>query len=631
MCGITGVLNHDRGPVGERTLRRMTAAIAHRGPDGEGVWCGEGIGLGHRRLAIIGVGPSGAQPMSTPCGRYVVTYNGEIYNFAELRAQLRDRGCAFRTRTDTEVVLRAFETWGPRCVERFNGMFAFAVWDTIQRTLYLARDRYGIKPLYYAVVGETLLFGSEIKAMLQHPAMSVRVSLPALHEYFTFQNVFGDHTLFDGVQMLPAGHYLQVVSGKSGAPEPTRYWDFDFQPDETMDREACERETARLFEAAVQRQLVSDVPVGSYLSGGIDSGSISCVASRMVPELETFTCGFDTSSASGLELACDERDKASLLSSRYKTKHSELVLKAGDMERCISDLVWHLEDLRVGQSYPNYYAASLASRSVKVVLSGTGGDELFAGYPWRYYPSARDNVTPQDYVDKHYTYWQRLVPDELKPSFFRSELHGPMLQNHSTLDAFRRVHASGPSSTGTPEGYVNSSLYFELKTFLHGLLLVEDKLGMAHGLETRVPFLDNDLVDFAQRIPVRHKLKHLRAPERIDENAVGRKGDRYYLRTSDGKLVLRRALAQYLPREYVNAPKQGFSAPDASWFKGESVDYLRELFRRDARLYDFLERKTVQGLLDDHFSGRRNRRLLIWSFLSFEWWLRVFDPVGASG
>lgn len=625
MCGIAGVMRLDGDPVSGRTIQAMTDALIHRGPDDQGTWIGRGVGLGHRRLAIIAPGPEGRQPMATADQRYVISYNGELYNFAELRVELESLGRRFRTRTDTEVVLHAYATWGPEAVSRFNGMFALAIWDTVERTLFLARDRYGIKPLYYAQRGDTLVFGSEIKALLAHPAVSAKVCLPALHEYFTFQNIFSDLTMFDGVHLLPPGHVMRVPV-RAPMPRPQRYWDFDFTTDHQLDMPTAEAEVSRLFEQAVDRQLVSDVPLGAYLSGGIDSGSITCIAARRVPGLCSFTCGFDLSSASGLELACDERAKAEFLSNRYKTEHYEIVLKAGDMERAIQKLIWHLEDPRVGQSYPNYYAARLASHVCKVVLSGTGSDELFAGYPWRYYGPATDNAEPGDYLDKYYAYWQRLVPDELKPRFFRPHLHEAMLVGHPTRAVFKRVHAERLADARTPEDYVNFSLYFELKTFLHGLLLVEDKLSMAHGLESRVPFLDNDLVDFATRIPVQHKLRHLRPPARIDENVVGRKPDRYFMRTSDGKLILRRVLSRYVPESYAFAPKQGFSAPDGSWFRGESVDYLRRLFAGDARIYAYLERSTVRGLLDEHFTGQRNRRLLIWSFLCFEWWLRIFNP-----
>jgi asparagine synthase (glutamine-hydrolysing) len=340
------------------------------------------------------------------------------------------------------------------------------------------------------------------------------------------------------------------------------------------------------------------------------------------------------SSASGLELGFDERQKAEFLSNLNKTEHYEVVLKAGDMERVMPQLIWHLEDPRVGQSYPNFYVSRLAAKFVKVALSGAGGDELFAGYPWRYY-RAVVNESPDHYLDKYYRYWQRLIPDSLKPRFFQPSVY-PRVLGHQAKDVFTAVmngKAVGPES---PADYVNRSLYFEIKTFLHGLLVVEDKLSMAHGLETRVPFLDNDLVDFAMRVPVRYKLRNLGEVIRLNENEPGAKTQRYFEQTNDGKVLLRQVLSRYVPTSYTQGAKQGFSAPDASWFKGESIEYIRTLFNdRRAYLYEFIQPETVHSLLGEHFSGHTNRRLLIWSLLCFEWWCRVFlggqSAAGRSG
>ena len=622
MCGIAGIFNVNGRPVSNKVVQRMTQALAHRGPDGDGVWVDACVGLGHRRLAVLDLSPAGRQPMQSPEGRFVIIYNGEIYNFQNLRVELEAQGYTFHTQTDTEVVLKAYQAWGRACVHRFNGMFAFAIWDTREKELFLARDRYGIKPLYYYLRDDVLLFASEIKALLQHPEIAVRVSIPALNEYFSFQNIFSDLTLFDGIRLVPAAHTLTLRQGRAG-PELQRYWDYDFNDEPALSEEECLEEYARLFEQAVSRQLVSDVEVGAYLSGGIDSGSVTSVTVGHCKNLKTFTCGFDLSSASGLELSYDERRKAEYLSYRYKTEHYEVVLKAGDMERVMPDLIWHLEDLRVGQCYPNYYVARLASKFVKVVLSGAGGDELFAGYPWRYYRTAVC-YNNGHYVDKYYQYWQRLIPDGLKPRFYQPYLHS-VLQEHPTKEVFKGVMGAKAFGVEAPEDYVNRSLYFEAKTFLHGLLVVEDKLSMAHGLETRVPFLDNDLVDFAMRVPVRYKLKNLGEVIRINENEPGPKTQHYFQRTNDGKILLRKAATRYVPAQYANGNKQGFSAPDGSWFKGESIDYIRTLlFDERARMYEYIQPETAQELMNEHFSGQQNRRLLIWSFLCFEWWLRTF-------
>lgn len=623
MCGIAGVMQVDGGPVSAAVLRRMTDIVRHRGPDGEGQWHAPGIGLGHRRLAILDLSSAGAQPMPTADGALIISYNGEIYNWRELRDLLRQHGAVFRTNSDTEVVLEAYRVWGDACVEHFNGMFAFALWDTRTQRLLLARDRYGMKPLYYHWDGQTLLFGSEVKSLLQHPSMTVRVDESALVEYFTFQNVLSDRTLFGGVRLLPQAHTLSLTLGDARSFRTQRWWDFHFQPDAAVPEAEYVEELDRLVRQAVQRQAQADVEVGTYLSGGIDSGAVTCITALQHRYVKTFTGGFDVSSASGLELGFDERAKAEFLAARYRTEHYQVVLKAGDMESVLPDLIWHLEDLRVGQSYPNYYVARLASHFVKVVLSGVGGDEIFAGYPWRYYRNVRNDDAAQ-FLSRYYESWQRLLPGAHRSGFWRPALQ-QVQRNTPPETAFRNVLRRQSFLAMSPDDYVNRSLYFELSTFLHGLLVVEDKLSMAHSLETRAPYLDNDVVDFALRVPVKYKLKHVDRIVQLDENDLREKTVQLSNTLGDGKVVLRKALARYVPADYANGRKQGFSAPDASWFKGQSIDYIRSMLGRgDARLYDYIDPDTTRVLLDEHMAGSVNHRLLIWSLLCFEWWLRRF-------
>jgi asparagine synthase (glutamine-hydrolysing) len=625
MCGIAGILNYNKQPVSRGILKKMTRVLAHRGPDGEGFWCEGFLGFGHRRLAILDLTPAARQPMQSHDERYIIIYNGEVYNFRELRTQLERKGYVFYSGSDAEVVLNAWSYWGKEALLKFNGMFAFAIWDKQEHKLTLARDRYGIKPLYYWDNGKNLVFGSEIKAILQHHDYRTNLSHEALNEYFTFQNVFSDQTLFKGIKIIPSGTRLEIDLHK-GKMQLEKYWDFHFE-DNALFRHEAEyiEELNRLFHQAVNRHLVSDVEIGSYLSGGMDSGAITCIAAQNFPNLKTFTAGFDLSSASGLELAFDEREKAEYLSNQYKTEQYEVVLKAGDMEKVMSLLTWHLEDLRVGQCYPNYYIHRLAAKFVKVGLSGTGGDELFAGYPWRYYRTAV-NEDFDHYIRKYYNYWSRLVSDEEKPAFFNSEVY-QNIADHSTSEVFRNVlyNPAGPRHISTPEQYINNSLYFEIKTFLHGLLMVEDKLSMAHSLEVRVPFLDNDLVDFAMQVPVKYKLKNLKEVSRINENEPGPKTRKYFQQTNDGKILLRKVLNNYVPFGYANGIKQGFSAPDASWFKGESIDYIKTvLYNRKARIYDYIRPEMAMTKIEEHLAGKKNNRLLIWSLLSFEWWLKTF-------
>ena len=625
MCGIAGIFNIDGAPVSPVTLRRMTDAIAHRGPDGEGFYTDSFLALGHRRLAIIDLSSAGHQPMMTPDGQRIISYNGEVYNFQELRLELEALGERFRSRTDTEVVLAAIARWGLRALDRFNGMYAFALWDRTAQELILARDRYGVKPLYYALFGTTLLFASEVKALIPHPAYRAGLDREALLEYFTFQNFFTDRTLFAGVRLLPAGTYMRIPVGARALPAPVRYWDYRFEEPSSprTDGEYAE-ELDRLLRQAVSRQLVSDVDVGAYLSGGMDSGTLTAIAAGQLPYLKSFTCGFDLHSASGMELAFDERAKAEIMSYRFRTEHYEMVLKAGDMERVFPRVAAHIEEPRVGQSYPNYYASQLAGKFVRVVLSGEGGDELFGGYPWRYYRAAV-NASFEEYIDKYYLYWQRLIPNRVIRSVFQPIW--PDVAGVWTRDIFRDVFAGAQTTLARPEDYINHSLYLEARTFLHGLLTVEDKLSMAHSVETRVPFLDNDLVEFAMRLPVRLKLANLGEVCRMNENEPGAKRSKYFQRTNDGKVLLRRVMAKYIPRDVAEAEKQGFSGPDGSWFKGESMDYVRrEIMGPRARLYEYLDRDAVTGLVEEHLDGRQNRRLLIWSLLSFEWWLRTFLP-----
>jgi asparagine synthase (glutamine-hydrolysing) len=625
MCGIAGIVRFDGAPVGREDVMRMSDAQRHRGPDGDGVWTDGAVGFGHRRLAIIDLTSAASQPMKGPSGDIII-YNGEVYNFRELRRELEALGHQFESTSDTEVVLHAWTEWKEASLRRLNGHFAFAIWSPAERRIVVVRDRFGVKPVYYHDGGSFVAFASEIKALLALPEVPRRLCLPALNEYFTFQNIFTDRTLFDRIKLLPAGHVLELSPRARGMAPPVEFCDLVPAAEPLdIDTDEAATEVHRLFVAAVERQLVSDVPVGTYLSGGLDSGSITTIARSCMGRLTTFTGGFDLSSACGLELGFDERKAAEVLANWLKTEHYEVVLHAGDMEAVLPALTRSLEDPRVGQSYPNYYVARLASKFVKVVLSGAGGDELFAGYPWRYFRGL-NGESEEEYFRDYYGFWQRLVDDDQKRSFFAPDVLRAVSPCES-FDVFRSVFTPLRGRIRTREERVDASLYFELKTFLHGLLVVEDKLSMAHSLETRLPFLDNDLVDFALRLPASTKLLGLnRDALAVDENVPG-KQLLYKRERADGKVVLRKAMARVIPEDVAARAKQGFSAPDASWFRGESVDYVTGLLTApNARLNDAIQPAYVRNILDEHRSGAHNHRLLIWSLLSFEWWLKTFLP-----
>ena len=664
MCGIVGVLSLYKKNINLRYLKPMADKISHRGPDDAGYLCFNSgtldkknktfykyftekkfenksnplpvidsesfrrelysqnfdLYMGHRRLSILDVSYAGHQPMSDSSKNIWISYNGEIYNFKQLRSELKKFGHIFKSNSDTEVIIYAYKQWGINCLKKFNGMFAFSLYDNLKKKFYLCRDRYGIKPIYYHLTKDkTLVYASEIKSILEYNEVNTEINKSSLIEYFTFQNFFTNNTLHKNIHILEAGNYIEInlVSKKL---KQHQYWDFNFSnPQNIKDEREYEEELSRLFSKAVESQLVSDVSVGSYLSGGMDSGSITAIASNIFKKsnnsLKTFTIGFDLTSASGIELSFDERKEAKYMSNKFKTEHYEMILKSGDMEKSLPKLAYHLEEPRVGQSYPNYYAAELASKHVKVVLSGAGGDELFGGYPWRYY-KASNNKNFEDYIDKYYVFWQRLIPNQ-----YIEKIFSPIkkdIENIWTKDIFQSVFKNSILAK-TTEDYINQSLYFEAKTFLHGLLVVEDKLSMSHSIETRVPFLDNELVDFAQKIPAKYKLGNLNKVIKMNENEISK-----IIKTNDGKMILRKVMSNYIPDDIVKAEKQGFSAPDKSWFKGESIDFVKaKLLNKKAKIYKYLDKAVVKKLINDHLDGKQNRRLFIWSLLNFEEWIRI--------
>lgn len=624
MCGIAGIFHFDDRPASLPLIQNLTRSLSHRGPDDEGYYTDKNFGFGHRRLAIIDTSVKGRQPMMSKNGEWIVTFNGCIYNFKTLKHELSAKGHEFVSSSDTEVIVEGLAEYGQDFFEKLNGMFAIAAWNIKESRLILSRDRYGTKPLYYWQNGRTFLFASEIKAFFPHPEFEIKLNESVLNEYFTFQNVFRYQTLFDGVEMLPPANTIEINS-KTRQISHNSWWDFDFtQPDMSMSIEDAGEETIRLLKQSVARQTVADVPVGTYLSGGIDSGAITSIATQHIERLPTFTGGFDMSSVTGEELNYDERRQAEQMSSYFNTQHYQQVINAKDLKWSIPKVVWHIEDLRLGMTYPHYYLSHLASKFVKVCLQGTAGDELYGGYPWRYY-RVFHSLNKKEFFNNYYAYWQRLVNDEEKKKLFTNKVLNKIDIN-APRQAFERVFTFSNTMTyTTPERHIENSLYFEIKTFLNGLLLVGDKLSMAHGLEERYPFLDNDLVAFAQKIPVKYKLGNLDDEiKRIDENAAGNKFVNYGT-YNDGKSILRKALKNLLPPESLQRKKQGFSAPDESWYRGENADYIRNLLLNNKTVStEYINRSYMEKTINEHLNKRINHRLRIWSFICFEWWCKIF-------
>ncbi len=607
MCAIAGLYSLSRDPIDPGHVQKMCDLMRHRGPDDHGLQHWGHAALGHRRLSIIDLSPLGRNPMPNEDKTIWITCNGEIYNYRELRDDLTKRGHIFRSRTDTEVIIHLYEEHGLECVRMLNGMFAFALLDlrrqpgTTGSRLILARDRFGVKPLYYTIVKSTLAFASEIKAFLAIPEFIPKADAYGLAEHFTFQNTFGARTLFKNVHLLKAGHIL--VCEDNGCTEH-QYWDLRFTPVSGLTVQDWAAGLRERFEAAVQRQLMSDVPLGSYLSGGMDTGSISAVAARTIPDMHTFTCGFDLpAGASELEQFFDEREESHNLARLLRTNHHELTISSADMFPILPTIVWHLDEPRVGISYQVYYTAQMIRRFVAVVLSGVGGDELFAGYPWRYEPVLR--MHRETFDTAYYAQWIRFLTDDEKRDFF-SESVNRELGDFSTFQSFSEI-----ISRADCDEPLHRALYFDFKTFLNGLLIVDDKLSMAHSVEARVPFLDNDLVDYVCRIPADLKLQPGRS-----------------------KLVLREAMRGLLPDETIYRRKQGFTPPDQTWYKQpETLRSINEtLLGRRALERDYFKPAYLRKIIDDHVAGRQNNRFLIWSLMSFEWWNRLFidrDPIAS--
>ena len=624
MCGIAAVLSLSREPVPH--LRRAIAAMnrlqQHRGPDGEGTWIHPRgfVGLGHRRLSIIDL-ETGQQPMADATGSRV-TYNGEIYNYLELRAELPSE--TFTTHSDTEVLLHAYRKRGPNCVDEFRGMFAFALWDESSQTLFCARDRFGIKPLYYTVVDGVLYLASEIKALLPF-LPRIETDLEALKEYLTFQFCLGGKTLFRNVRELRPGQRMIV---RNGVVDVRTYWEVYYVPDFDHTARYFEDRVRALLDDSVAIHLRSDVPVGAYVSGGIDSSIVASLASARAPSgFAGFTGKFT------LGDAYDESRYARAVAHERRFPLHELEMTDRDFAEHLERVVYHLDFPVAGPgSFPQFMVSGLASRHCKVLLGGQGGDEIFGGYA-RYliayfeqcikgaidgtmhsgnfvvtYESIIPNLgTLRDYKPLLQEFWREGLFEDLDRRYFRlinrsgvlrDEVNWPALGDSSPYETFREIfHGDNVKK----ESYFDSMTHFDFKTLLPALLQVEDRVSMAHGLESRVPFLDHPLVELAATIPADVKFKN-----------------------GSMKHVLRRAMDDVLPEEVRRrTDKMGFPVPLHEWLSRPGIvrDYVTDvLSSRAARERDLIDnRRVLDGLNQEAKFGRK-----IWGLLCLELWQRVF-------
>lgn len=620
MCGFVGYINQAARPADEKITRKMGELIAHRGPDGDGYWTQGNVSLGHRRLAIIDLSESSNQPMFSANERYIIVFNGEIYNYLDIRKDLKRKGVKFTSEGDSEVLLAAFEYFGVDAFIKFNGMFTCAIMDQKTGIMTIARDRFGVKPLYYIAQNGVFAFASETKAFLGHPELELKLNPNGLAEYLTFMNFISDETLFANVRLFPAGSYIQIDSKNPPAQgarlNSIRYWDYDFTGNNPeFDKEAIADEIHEKFILATRRQLVSDVGFSSFLSGGVDSGSITALAAKEPGKLRTFTAFFDYEGASAAEMKFDERAAAQLMARAFGTEHHEILIGPKDFRNTVDTLCYHLDEPRVGQSYPNYLVSGLVRKFETVTLSGAGGDELFGGYPWRYYQGLpADNFG--EYIDGYYAYWRRLAATDAD----LAALTAPIAQDIKGFDGraiFENIFPREARATKTNEEFLNWCLYFEAKSFLNGLLVVEDKVSMAHSLETRVPFLDNDLVELACRVPIQAKLDGI--PQVLERQRKRKAGFdvKETDRRTDGKAILRYMMGRLVPEEIYKRDKQGFSAPDGGWFRNQCYDFIHErLVDKNRRIHDLIDSREIAAVVEGHKAGTRtDGRHKIWAFL----------------
>ncbi len=622
MCGIAGIFHVESSkPVDPERVRRMTDAIAHRGPDGAGVWTAPGIGLGHRRLSIIDLG-GGAQPMLSEDESLVLSFNGEIYNFLELRKELEQLGHAFRTNSDSEVIIEAYRRWGADCVPRLHGMFVFALYDQSKRQLLLARDRLGVKPLYHAALADgSIIFGSELKALLAHPALRRESDLAAVDDYLAFGYVPDHGCIVAGVEKLAAGHYWLLTQGKPPPPS-TQYWDIDFSHRVKGSEAELQEELLRLMRQAVLSRMVADVPLGAFLSGGVDSSSVVALmaeASR-VP-VKTCSIGFDVG-------ALDESEYAQRIAKRFLTEHRSRTVAADDFG--LIDLLGHHfdEPFADASALPTYRVCEMAREHVTVALSGDGADEALAGYRRHVFHHGEERargLLPQSIRGPLFGALGAVYPKAdwaprplrakttllslarsgeegyaeavgVTPPAMRDALYAGKMR--TALGGYRAETHMHALMTGAPaRSGLDRAQYADMKLWLPGDILTKlDRTSMAVGLEAREPLLDHRLMEFAASLP-----------------------ESMRVRRGQGKWLMKRTMERYLPQDILYRPKMGFVTPIAQWLRGPLAQTARDI-ASSATLAKtgWFEASAISKIAEDHISGRSDNSRLLWQLLMLD-------------
>jgi len=619
--------------VDVRLIAHMRDTLAHRGPDDKGAYIGPGVGLGHRRLSIIDLRPEGRQPMANEDGSVRIVFNGEIYNFKEHREWLLSRGHRFKSRTDTEVIIHLYEEMGVECLKLLRGMFAFAIWDEGKRLLFIARDRLGKKPLYYRFDECRFMFASEIKALLAHPSVGAEPDPAAINHYLAFGYVPGTQSAFKGIQKLPPAHYLTLCQGRI---ETHRYWRVHYLPKFEFDeREACEQIIQRLKEA-VRLRMISDVPLGAFLSGGIDSSAVVAMMAQLSSKpVKTFSIGFN-------EPRYDERNYAREIARRFETEHYEFTVLPDTID-VLDKLVWHYDEPYADSSaLPTYYLCKLAREHVTVALNGDAGDENFAGYPKYLMNAIAERARRSPAWARRTTGLvaalgatlfspDRMIAKKLRALKYTLETEPVfgVAQRMMNFNAQGRrmlysIDFAATVNQGAPEemiselyyqtdadNVVDRSLGIDLSLYLpYDLLVKVDVASMAVGLEARSPMVDHEFVEFVARLPHRFKISGLTL-----------------------KAIFKKALKGLLPKNILGRPKMGFGVPLDYWFRGELRDYIRDILLSQRHLErGYFRREAVEKLVENHVTGRVNAQYSIWNLLMLELWHRaqIDASVGAD-
>jgi asparagine synthase (glutamine-hydrolysing) len=625
MCGIYGYVTQ-RGKIKREVMQRMGRALAHRGPDDEGEMTadsnGVGVGLGHKRLSIIDLSAAGKQPMANEDESVWLTLNGEIYNYRKLREELENKGHRFRSHSDSEVVLHLYEESGTKCLDKLNGMFAFALWDSKKRSLLLARDRVGKKPLHYCLTGGELIFASEIKSLLQHPAVQRDLDLRALSKYLSYEYVPAPDTIFRSIKKLEPGHYLVYADGE---PRVSRYWNIPMEDDPVIHRSEyqCAEELKELLDSAVKRRLAADVPVGLFVSGGLDSGIVAAFAAKANNQLQCFSIGFD-------EPSFDESAYSKQVATSLGIRHHLKIFSSGEMLQLVQKLPQILDEPLADPSvFPLYLLSRFASEHMKVVLSGDGGDELFGGYQtfqahklMSYYSAlpgfVKDSIrkislhlpVSHNYLSADYKVKQFLKGDGVSPEirFFLWRGAFSVAEKEKLLNPDIRRELGRHNCYDDIDRYVEESglthslerlLYLSMKLYLQDNNLVTvDRASMANGLEVRCPLLDQEVVEFVCRLPTKYKLKGFQA-----------------------KYLLKKAAAGMLPKNIIHRQKKGFGIPLAKWLGTDLKEFMLDTLSEERiRRQGIFHYPYIKLLLDEQLAKTNDHREPLWTLLVFQRW-----------